>query len=377
MKHYSLNQTGVVQTNGRRKLRSFAGLAVALVATTLSACNDNAAAPTNRAAFVRTEIVQARGMQVSATLTGEVRARFQADLSFRVSGRVIERFADVGSHVQAGQVLALLDPAEQQADAEAASAAVAAAESQLQVAKATFERQKSLISSGFTTRPSYDQAQEGLRTAEGALEAAKAQLGSANEALGYTALRAEAAGVITARSLEVGQVVQIAQPVFALAQDGERDAVFDVYESIFFGGLDGNRVSLTLVSDPNVTASGYVREISPAIDAKSSTIRVKVAIQDPLAAMTLGSAVAGTAKTKAQQQILLPWTALMAAGSRPAVWIIDPTTRTVSLKQVTVGSYEAGGVLIEAGLEPGERVVIDGGKLLSVGQPVTYEGGQS
>ena len=376
MKHHSLNQGDIVPTNGKRKLRNFAGLAVALVATTLSGCNDHAAAPTTRATFVRTEIVQPRGMQVSATLTGEVRARFQADLSFRVSGRVIERFVDVGSHVQAGQVLALLDPAEQQADAEAASAAVAAAESQLRVAKATFERQKSLISSGFTTRPSYDQAQEGLRTAEGALEVAKAQLGSANEALGYTALRAEAAGVITTRSLEVGQVVQAAQPVFALAQDGERDAVFDVYESIFFGGLDGSRVSLTLVSDPDVTASGYVREVSPAIDAKNSTIRVKVTIQNPPAAMTLGSAVAGTVKTKGQRQIALPWTALMAAGSRPAVWIIDPTTRTASLKPVTVGGYEAGGVVIEAGLEPGERVVVDGGKLLSAGQPVTYEGEQ-
>ncbi len=376
MKHHSLNQGDIVPTNGKRKLRNFAGLAVALVATTLSGCNDHAAAPTTRAAFVRTEIVQPRGMQVSATLTGEVRARFQADLSFRVSGRVIERFVDVGSHVQAGQVLALLDPAEQQADAEASSAAVAAAESQLRVAKATFERQKSLISSGFTTRPSYDQAQEGLRTAEGALEVAKAQLGSANEALGYTALRAEAAGVITTRSLEVGQVVQAAQPVFALAQDGERDAVFDVYESIFFGGLDGSRVSLTLVSDPDVTASGYVREVSPAIDAKNSTIRVKVTIQNPPAAMTLGSAVAGTVKTKGQRQIALPWTALMAAGSRPAVWIIDPTTRTASLKPVQVGGYEAGGVVIEAGLEPGERVVVDGGKLLSAGQPVTYEGEQ-
>ena len=228
MKHYSLSRTGLVQTNGKRKLRSLAGLAVALVATTLSGCNDRAATPAMRAAFVRTDIVQPRGMQVSATLTGEVRARFQADLSFRVSGRVIERFADVGSHVEPGQVLALLDPAEQQADVDAASAAVAAAESQLRVAKATFERQKSLISSGFTTRPSYDQAQEGLRIAEGALETAKAQLGSANEALSYTALRAEAAGVITARNLEVGQVVQVAQTVFALAQDGERDAVFDV-----------------------------------------------------------------------------------------------------------------------------------------------------
>ena len=118
--------------------------------------------------------------QASVTLTGEVQARFRADLSFRVSGRVIARFVDVGAMSKPDEVLALLDPAEQQADVDAATAAVVAAESQLRVAKATFERQKSLIASGFTTRPVYDQAQEGLRTAEGVLEAAKAQLGSAN-----------------------------------------------------------------------------------------------------------------------------------------------------------------------------------------------------
>jgi RND family efflux transporter MFP subunit len=365
------------ETRGKLKLRRLSRLAVPLFVTMLGGCNDHAAAPTARAAFVRTEIVQPRGQRASVTLTGEVQPRFRADLAFRVSGRVITRFVDVGSHVEAGEVLASLDPVEQQADVDAATAAVAAAESQLRVAKATFERQKFLIASGFTTRPVYDQAQEGLRTAEGVLEAAKAQLGSASDALGYTALRAEATGVITARSLEVGQVVQAAQPVFGLAQDGARDAVFEIYESAFFADLDGSRVSLALVSDPSVTARGYVREISPAIDPKSSTIRVKVAMQDPPVAMTLGSAVAGTANAKAQRQIALPWTALTAAGSKPAVWTVDPRSRTASLKQVTVGGYEAGDVLINAGLEPGERVVIDGGKLLSVGQPVAYEGDRS
>ena len=371
------SQTDVAHTCGGLQLKHLSVLAVSLLALTSAGCDDRAAAPAARAAFVRTEIVQQRDQQAAVTLTGEVQARFRADLSFRVSGRVIARFVEVGVHVEAGQVLALLDPAEQQADVDAATAAVAAAESQLRVAKATFERQKTLIASGFTTRPVYDQAQEGLRTAEGVLEAAKAQLGSANDALGYTALRAEAAGVITARSLEIGQVVQAAQPVFALAQDGERDAVFDVYESIFFARLDGSRVSLRLVGDPNVTASGHVREISPVIDPKSSTIRVKVAIQDPPAAMTLGSPIAGTAKAKAQRQIALPWTALTATGSRPAVWAVDPKSRTALLKPVTVAGYEAGDVLISAGLEPGERVVIDGGKLLSVGQPVAYEGDRS
>ncbi|MBV9985328.1 MAG: efflux RND transporter periplasmic adaptor subunit [Bradyrhizobium sp.] len=377
MNHHSSKSADVPEGRCRLRLRHVSGPAVALLALMLSGCNEHAAAPVARAALVRTEIVQPRGQQASLTLTGEVQARFRADLAFRVSGRVTTRFVDIGSHVEAGEVLALLDPAEQQADVDAATAAVAAAESQLQVARATFERQNSLMSSGFTTRPVYDRAQEGLRTAEGELEAAKAQLGSAKDALGYTALRAEAAGVITARSLEIGQVVQAAQPVFALAQDGERDAVFEIYESVLFADLDGSRVSLALVSDPNVTASGYVREISPTIDPKSSTIRVKVAIENPPDAMTLGSAVAGTANAKAGRQIALPWTALTATGSKPAVWTVDPTSKTASLRSVTVGGYEAGNVLITAGLQPGERVVIDGGKLLSAGQPVTYEGDRS
>jgi RND family efflux transporter MFP subunit len=370
------NQTEVVGTARKGKLRGPCGLAVALVAIALSGCNDQAAAPVTRAAIVRTEIVQPRDRQASVTLTGEIQARFRADLSFRVSGRVLARYADVGARVQAGEVLALLDPAEQQADVDAATAAVLAAESQLRVAKVTFERQKALIASGFTTRTVYDHAQEGLRTAEGVLEAAKAELGTSKDSLGYTALRAEAAGIVTARNLEVGQVVQAAQPVFSLAQDGERDAVFDIYESLFFGDLD-DRISLALVSDAGVTANGHVREVSPAIDAKSATIRVKVAIQDPPAAMTLGSAVAGTVKAKAQQQIALPWRALAAAGSKPAVWTVDPATKTAALKPVTIGGYEASEVLIRAGLKPGERVVIDGGKLLSVGQAVTYEGDRS
>jgi membrane fusion protein, multidrug efflux system len=359
------------------KLKPLAGLALALVAAALSGCNDRTDTPSAHAAFVRTEVVQPRDRQASITLTGEVQPRFRADLSFRVSGRVIARYVDVGTHVKAGEVLALLDPAEQEADVDAATAAVLAAESRLRVAKATFERQKALIASGFTTRTAYDQAQEGLRTAEGALEAARGQLGTSKDVLGYTALRAEADGVVTARSLETGQVVQAAQPVFSLAQDGERDAVFDVYESIFLGNADDRSVSLALVSDAGVTASGQVREVSPAVDAKSSTIRVRVAIKDPPAAMTLGSPVAGSVKVKAERQIALPWRALMAAGTRPAVWTIDLATRTASLKPVTVGGYEAGEVLIEAGLELGERVVVDGGKLLSVGQHVTYEGDPS
>jgi membrane fusion protein, multidrug efflux system len=347
-------------------------LALALLVTPLGARNDRSGLPVERAALVRTELVQPRNGQASVTLTGEIQARFRADLSFRVSGRVLARLVDVGAHVNAGDLLARLDPAEQQADFDAATAGVAAAEAQLRVAQATFDRQNSLLSSGFTTRVAYDRAQEQLRTAQSGLESAKAELGRTREALGDTELHARAGGVITARSLEVGQVVQAAQSVFSLAQDGERDAVFDIPESMFFADVEHGRVSLALVSDFHVTARGYLREISPAVDPKSSAVRVKVAIENPPPAMTLGSAIAGTAGTKSAAEITLPWTALTAVGSKPAVWIVDPKTKTASLKPVTVSAYEAGAVLIKQGLEPGDRVVIDGGKLLSSGQPVTY-----
>jgi multidrug efflux pump subunit AcrA (membrane-fusion protein) len=132
MKHRFQPCQGAGQRDGQpiTKLRGMA-LAAALLATSLSACNDRSTPLVERAAFVRTEIVQPRDGQASLTLTGEIQARFRADLSFRVSGRVLARLADVGAHVNAGDVLARLDPAEQQAELDAATAGVTAAESQL------------------------------------------------------------------------------------------------------------------------------------------------------------------------------------------------------------------------------------------------------
>src|SRR5258705_13675646 len=173
MKHHAANHAVIDQAARKTKLRRPGSLAVALVAIALRGCNDHAAAPITRATIVRTEIVQPRDRQASVTLTGEIQARFRAGLSFRVSGRVLARYVDVGARVQAGEVLALLDPAEQQAEVDAATAAVLAAGSQLRVAKGTFERQTALIASGFTTRTVYEQGEEGLRTGEGAIETAK------------------------------------------------------------------------------------------------------------------------------------------------------------------------------------------------------------
>jgi membrane fusion protein, multidrug efflux system len=345
---------------------------VGLAAATLLAACDQKAPPPRAPTLVRAAIVRMSEQRTSLTLTGDVQARVLADLSFRVSGRVIERRVEVGAHVDAGDLLARIDPTEQKADLDAANAAVTSAQSQLEVAKSNFGRQQTLLASGFTTRATFDQAQQALRVAEGSLETAKAQLGTAKDALAHTELRADAAGTITTRAIEVGQVAQSARAAFTLAHDGDRDAVFDVFEAAFSFKSERDKIALALVSDRTVTATGWLREIAPTIDPKNGTVRVKIAIDDPPAAMTLGSPVIATASQAPQPRIVLPWSALTAAGQSPAVWIVDPADKTVGLRTIVVESYETGTVIVASGLTPGERVVTDGSKLLSPGQTVTF-----
>ena len=308
-------------------------------------------------------------------LTGEVRARVESDLSFRVGGRITERLVNVGDHVTADQVLARLDPQQQQATVTAAEAAVQSAEAVLRQATSSYERQKALLAQGYTTKREHDQAQEASRTAQAALDTARAQLGTARNHLSDTVLKAGVPGVITARNAETGQVVQVAQSVFAIAQDGARDAVFNVYESIFTHELANPAIELTLVSDPAVKATGTVREISPTVDRATGTVRAKVAIEHPPAAMTLGSAVIGEGRFQPRKLVVLPWSALSSANGQPAVWIVDARSKTVSLRPIAIERYETGKVAVREGLQPGEVVVTGGAQFLRPQQIVAFPEG--
>jgi membrane fusion protein, multidrug efflux system len=354
--------------------RRLAGALQVCALTGLAACQQQDALPDKPPALVHAETVTPSDHALIVRLTGEVRAQVQSDLAFRVSGRITERNVDVGDHVTADQVLATIDPEEQRANVIAAEAAVRAAEALLRQASAAFERQKTLLSQGYTTRRDYDQAEEAFRTAEGSLDAARAQLAVTRDQLSYAVLRAGVPGVITARNAEAGQVVQGAQAVFSLAHDGPRDAVFNVNESIFTQEPADRRIELSLVSDPGVKTTGTVREVAPTVDPATGTVRVKVDIEHPPAAMTLGAAVSGEGRFKPRKVVVLPWSALSSQAGEPAVWVVDPQTRAVSPRPITIDRYETGKVIVREGLQPGEIVVIAGGQFLRPNQTVALAG---
>lgn len=350
---------------------------VSLAALALTSCEGDTKPPETADMAVRTQSAEFVDHRQTVTLTGEVVAHVQTNLSFRVSGQITEWLADVGSHVTAGEVLARIDPSEQKADVEAAEAAVRAAEAQVRQASSAFERQKSLLAKNSTTQEAFDQAQTALQTAQGSLDSSKALLGTSRDALSYTELKADADGIITVRNAETGQVVQAAQTMFSVARDGPRDAIFDVYESLLFEKPSEPKIQLSLVSDPSVKTEGVISEVSPTIDTATGTVRVKIAMDTTPDRMTLGAPVIGFASSKPAKLIILPWTSLSALDGQPAVWVVDGKNGTVSRKPVKVASYETGRVLISEGIEKGENVVVEGAKMLRPGQAVDVIGEQA
>ena len=339
-----------------------------LLAGLLPGCRQDAttAPPLTRVKVVTAEITD---FAPEVTLTGVIAAQIQSEASFRVAGKIRERLANIGDHVTANQVLARLDPEEQQDDVQAARAGVQSAEATLRQATANFDRQRSLLTTGNTTRRDYDQAEATFRSATAQLEQAKAQLGQATDQLGYTELHAGSDGIIVSQMAEAGQVVAQAQPVFGLAHDGPRDAVFNVHEWALGNTSLEKGITVSLQRDPAVRTTATVRLVSPAVDANTMTVQVRLALANTPAAMALGSLVNGSATIRSHKVFLLPWPAVFEQEGKPAVWLVDPRSTTVSLSPVTIERFTRDTIAV-TGLEPGQTVVSAGSQTLRPGQKV-------
>jgi len=348
--------------------------AAALIAVTVAGC-DEPAPPAPQVRPVRTVTVEHRAEGETVSLTGHVRARDQGSLAFRIDGRVVERPVNVGDAVRAGQAIARLDPLNQENMLRSAQANLSAAEAVLTQARQTFWRQQELLRQGWTPRARFDDAQQALQTAEAQVSSTQAQLRIAQDHLGYTVLRADAAGSITATGAEAGEVVRAGQMIAQLAQEGGRDAVFDVPEGLIRTAPRDPVVQITLGDDPRITATGRLRELSPQADPVTRTFQVKVGVVDPPEAMRLGSTVTGRIQLAAPAGVQLPATALTEANGRPAVWVFDPASQSVALRNVDVARYDPESIVVSQGLEPGEVVVTAGGQVLRPGQRVRRLGG--
>lgn len=365
----------------RATLRAGASLPRALVlALTLSgllaACHpaDQQTAAPEPIRPVRVTTVEELPGGETVTLTGNIQAQDDVALAFRVGGQLIERSVNVGDQVRAGQVVARLDGINERHAVDAARANLAAAMARLVEARNTVQRYEPMLARGFVARAQFDRAIEARSAAQAQVDAAQAQVNTAENQLSFTTLVADGPGTVTARGAEPGEVVAAGRMIVRLARQSGRDAVFDVPARVIEAASADDPVSVALSTDPKVTTTGRVREVSPQADPVTRTFKVRVGLATPPEAMRLGSTVTGTTQLGGPTGIELPISALTATQGAPAVWTLDPQENRVALRNVDVVRFELDRVLISQGLEPGELVVTAGVQTLRPGQQVRLLG---
>lgn len=353
-----------------------AGLSALALIVLLTACKPVEEPEPEPIRPVRVTTVESREGGETVSLTGQVEAQEEVNLSFRVGGRMIERSVNVGDRVRAGQVVARLESDTPRNALRSARAELTAARARLVEAQNNFERHRSLLDRGFITRAMFDQAEQAYRTAQAQVDSVQAQVNIAETQLGYADLIAASSGTVTARRAEPGEVVGAGQPIVQLAREGGRDAVFDVPARIIETAPANAEIAVVLSSDPKVRATGRVREVAPQADPVTRTFKVRIGLNDPPAAMRLGSTVTGSVQLGAGQGIEIPASALTSANQRPAVWVLDPASNTVSLRNIEVLSFGLARVAVAEGLQPGDIVVTAGVQTLRPGQQVRLLGTQ-
>ena len=376
-------------------IRTALTVALLTLPLALAGCSEKKAPKAAEIRPVRTAVVEPRMIEDDRQAVGEIRPRYETDMSFRVSGKMRERLVDVGATVKKGDVLARLDEQDYENRLRSAEADVASAEASLVESQGAEARQGKLLKDGYTPRSTYDTTLRNLRAAEAKLTSSRANLDLTKDQLKYTELKADFDGIVTAVAAEAGQNVSSGQMVVKVAQPGDKDAVFTIAESAFRDHKPEDKPGIIVapLSNPDLVIDGVVREVAPVADPTTRTYLVKVTLKDPPPQIRFGMSVSGRLKANTAPVVVLPLAALFDKNKTPAVWVFTPsaappaattptattpatpaasgsTFGTVLRKPVTISRYEADKVVIAGGLTRGEIVVTAGVNMLRDGQRV-------
>lgn len=343
-----------------------------LLSTMVLASCGSGAPPPEDVRIVRAVTVAAGDDLSDSGYSGEVRARHESQIGFRIAGRVVERLVDAGARVGRNQPLARLDPVDASLNADSARAQFESARSNYEQARLDFERAEKLFARRFISQAELDRDRVTLDSSRAQFVAAQSQSELAGNQQAYTLLRAPHDGVVTEIGVEAGEVVNAGQRAAVVAADGEREVVISIPESRLEEVRQASSLEIELWARPGRRYAGKVREIAPMTDSATRQYTARISIADPDANVELGMTARVHLKSTRSlaTSYRLPLTALVQKAGQASVWIVAKDTGRVALRPVTVADMEQDSVIVGRGLEPGETVVTAGVNLLFEGQKV-------
>ena len=323
----------------------------------------------------RTALISAVKNVQDYTYSGEVRGRYESQLAFQVNGKIAKRNVQLGSAVNAGDVLMQIDAKDVQQTVNSNSAQVYSAESQLKLAESNLNRYRHLHETGAVSRMTYDQYATAYDAAVALVRQTSAQYAQGVNQLDYTFLQADKPGVISNIAAEIGQVVSAGQTIVTVVQDGEREVEISIPENRIAELSKATQIKVTFWALDERTVDGKVREIAPMADPATRTFKVRISLLNPPQEMKLGmTASVNLINNNAQQAITIPLSAIYQNGSTPSVWVVQENV--LALRPVILGKYGDNSVQVIGGLQQGERIVVAGVHKFREGQTVRINGEQ-
>ncbi|WP_371381381.1 efflux RND transporter periplasmic adaptor subunit [Sporomusa aerivorans] len=348
------------------------GGVIAIAAILAAGCSQQQAAM-EQPPLVRSQVVRLEQNSQGAIYSGEVRGRYEKQLSFQVSGKVIRRNVELGSVVNPGDILLEIDARDIVQTVNAGAAQVYSAESQLKLAENNLKRYQELYEQQAISRTQYEQYQNAYDAALAAVQQTSAQYAQGSNQLGYSSLAADCAGIIAAVNVEAGQVVSAGQTVLTLVQAGEQEVEIYIPEHRIEELRKAASVQITFWALPGAKVEGAIREVAPVADKATRTYKVRISLKNPPPEVKLGMTATVTAAgtSAAQKAAYIPLAALYQSGDTPQVWVVN--NGAVGLKPVKTGAVADDKVQV-LGLAEGEIIVTAGVHKLSPGQIVRTAG---
>ncbi len=340
-----------------------------VLAMVLAGCKSERAPVETPPPVVRVALIQA-GALAQPNLTGTVVSATQSVVGFQVGGRIAARLVERGASVQAGEVLAKLDPADLQAKVAASSAQARQAEAQARFAQQNFERIQSMVAQKLTSPQDFDQAKSNVNAASAAQTAARAQLDQARLALGYAELKAPFAGVVVSVDADRGAVVGAGQPVVTLAGARDRQALVAVPEQRL-AGLP--HLAKAQIFGQTHSLDATFATVEGAVDAASRTWTVRFDLpQNPVTASGLGQTVTLSFADQTVSKTV-PIGAILGQGDRSGLFVVrDGKAVFTPIHVLSLGHEQA---VISTDLPTGTMVVALGVNRLHDGERVRIQPG--
>ena len=304
----------------------------------------------------------------STRYAAEVTARFSAPLAFQVGGRVIERRADTGDRVAAGELLARIDPRDLENDLDAVQQQLTAARSELERSRRELVRLENLGEGRFASVTALDNARNLATAAAARVRELEARLALARNRLGYSELRSTVDGTVTARLIDVNQVVAAGEPAFAIARLDTLEATAWIPEQQIHGFEPGEAVAVALWAFPQERFVARIREIAPQAEAASRSFRIRAALPtDPR--LRLGQTGSLALPLKVDPTGSVP-VASVRRDDAQQPFVLVVVDGVLAQRSVELGGVVDNRFQVHAGLVTGDQVVVLGATELAPGQHV-------